>query len=121
MLCIDKTIPLVLSPTPCVYRSTATKILEEHHFSWRMAFTSPSYAGKIAAVKAGLGITVLPKNMIPVDLVILNNLILPILPNTHVSLLKRQEGNPAVLSFEKFVLERLVGKSILVNTQASLL
>jgi DNA-binding transcriptional LysR family regulator len=108
----DKTIPLVLSPMPCVYRSTATKILEDHDFRWRMAFTSPSYAGKIAAVKAGLGITVFPKNMIPADLVILNDSILPILPNTHVSLLKKQDENPAVLSFEKFVFERLVGKSL---------
>jgi DNA-binding transcriptional LysR family regulator len=106
----DKAIPLVLSPKPCVYRSTTTKALDEQSLPWRIAFSSQSYAGKIAAIKSGLGITVLPKNMIPDELSIINSSLLPDLPDTHVSMLKRNQDHPAILSFERFVLERLRGQ-----------
>lgn len=36
--------------------------------SWQIGYTSPSLAGTIAAVKAGLGVTVLPANMVPTGL-----------------------------------------------------
>ena len=52
-------IPLVLSPKPCLYREKAINSLEKKKIKWRLSFSSNSYAGKIAAVGAGLGITVL--------------------------------------------------------------
>lgn len=103
----DKAIPLVLSPQPCVYRTRALKTLELANISWRVVFSSPSYAGTIAAVKAGLGITVLPRTMIPEQLSVLNTIHLPALDDTHICLLKENNNNPALLSFEKFVLDKL--------------
>ena len=100
-------LPLVLSPQPCVYRSRAVKALEKMGIKWRLVFSSPSYAGTIAAVKAGLGITVLPRNMIPPELKSIDHSMLPSLSDTHVSLLKRDRKNLALLSFEKFVIEKL--------------
>lgn len=100
-------IPLVLSPQPCVYRARALKALEIANIKWRVVFSSPSYAGTIAAVKAGLGITVLPQTMIPEQLNILDTLHLPTLDDTHICLLKENNHNPALLSFEKFVLDKL--------------
>lgn len=38
---------------------------------WRVAYTSTSLAGAQAAVRAGLGVTVLPRGMVPPDLAIL--------------------------------------------------
>lgn len=108
-LSLDNPISLVLSPKPCVYRTIATKVLDEKSIQWRIAFSSQSYSGKIAAIKSGLGITVLPKNMIPFGLFALNSSLLPELPETHVSMLKRNQDNPAVISFERFVLEKLKG------------
>lgn len=102
-----KPLPLVLSPEPCVYRTRAIKALENAGIKWRLVFSSPSYAGTIAAVKAGLGITVLPRNMIPDQLEIINNRLLPALHETHICLLKQNKSNPALLSFEKFVLAKL--------------
>ncbi len=102
-----KPIPLVLSPQPCVYRSRAIKSLEEALIKWQIVFTSPSYSGTIAAVKAGLGLTVLPKNMIPKPLEVIDHDYLPSLSDTHISLLKHNNHNPAVLSFEEFVLKKL--------------
>jgi DNA-binding transcriptional LysR family regulator len=103
----DKPLPLVLSPTPCVYRARAVKALEKAGIKSRLVFSSPSYAGKIAAVKAGLGITVLPRTMIPTELQALTYSHLPFLEDTHICLLKQNSHNPALLSFEKFVLAKL--------------
>lgn len=98
-------LPLVLAPQPCVYRSRAINALEQAGIKWRLVFSSPSYAGTIAAVKAGLGITVLPRTMIPEQLNIINTP-LPPLDDTHICLLKHDIGNTALLSFEKFILEK---------------
>ena len=58
-------LPLVLAPQPCVYRAAALRALEAAGLSWRHALISPSHAGSIAAVRAGLLLTVLPQPMIP--------------------------------------------------------
>lgn len=102
-----KPLPLVLSPQPCVYRARAIAALEEAGMKWRLVFSSPSYAGTIAAVKAGLGVTVLPRTMIPEPLHALPRQVFPELSDTHVSLLKHQAGNAVINSFEEFVLKKL--------------
>lgn len=103
----NKPLPLILSPQPCVYRARTIKALEEASIRWQLVFSSPSYAGKAAAAKAGLGITVLPKTMVPHDLELLDHEYLPTLCDTHISLLKHNGDNAAVNSFEEFVLKRL--------------
>ena len=104
----EQPVPLVLSPQPCVYRSRAIQSLEKIKRKWRIVFSSHSYAGTIAAVKAGMGITVLPHNMVPDELqIIRTKKTLPNLDDTHISLLKHHDKNLAVNSFEKFVVERL--------------
>jgi DNA-binding transcriptional LysR family regulator len=103
----QKPLPLILSPQPCVYRSRAIRALEDANIKWQVVFSSPSYNGTIAAVKAGLGITILPKTMVPNYLQPLHNTTLPALSDTHISLLKRNQNNSAVDSFEEFVLKKL--------------
>jgi len=103
----NKPLSLVLAPQPCVYRAKTIKALEEANIKWRIVFSSPSHAGKIAAVKAGLGITVLPRTMIPEQLNALNNSSLPPLDDAHVCLLKHNNASPALISFEQFVLAKL--------------
>ena len=103
----EQPVPLVLSPQPCVYRAGAIEALESGSRSWRLAFTSPSYASTIAAVEARMGLTVLPRKMVPTDCEIVADGVLPALRDTHVSLLKHDAGNPAVVSLERFVLQKL--------------
>lgn len=104
----DQPIPLVLSPQPCVYRARAIHALDKMNKNWRIVFSSHSYAGTIAAVKAGMGMTVLPRNMVPDELeIIRRSESLPNLDDTHISLLKHNEKNIAVNSFESFVVEKL--------------
>lgn len=103
----EKVLPLVLSPHPCIYRARALQALENANLKWRIVYTSSSYAGTLAAVRAGLGLTVLPKNMIPKNLTYVNKDFLPLLNNIHVSLLKNSKNNQAINSFENVILNRL--------------
>ncbi|MCI5060636.1 MAG: LysR family transcriptional regulator [Alphaproteobacteria bacterium] len=61
---MDDTVPLILSPVPCVYRSKVVEALDKKKMRWKAVFTSASMAGRIAAARAGLGITVIPKEML---------------------------------------------------------
>jgi DNA-binding transcriptional LysR family regulator len=82
-------LPLVVSPAPCVYRKRATEALDKARRSWRVAYTCGSLAGSLAAVRAGLGMTVLPKEMVPSDLHIVDGKPFPDLKDTEVALLQR--------------------------------
>ncbi|MBU6141452.1 MAG: LysR family transcriptional regulator [Proteobacteria bacterium] len=103
----DEAIPLVLSPKPCLYREKAISALEKKKIKWRLAFSSNSYAGKIAAVRAGLGITIFPHTIIPAEIKIIRSKFLPKLKDSHFSLLKHKKDNAAVNSFEEFVIKNL--------------
>lgn len=98
---------LVLSPQPCVYRKSAIEALDNKKMKWQIAFSSHSYSGIIAAVKAGLGITILPQKMVPNDLMILKSKSLPKLENSHISLIKSCDNNAAINSFEEFIIKHL--------------
>jgi DNA-binding transcriptional LysR family regulator len=100
-------IPLILSPTPCVYRGNVIESLSQHHLKWRLAFSSPSYAGKMAAVRAGLGITAIQRSMIPNYLDRLEDYFLPSLRDIHVSLIKKAAANKAIDSLEFFIMDKL--------------
>lgn len=87
---VDGALPLVVSPTPCVYRKRATEALDKAGRNWRIAYVCGSLAGSLAAVKAGLGITVLPKDMVPAGLHVIDGRTLPDLKDTEIALLHRQ-------------------------------
>lgn len=103
----EQKLPLVLAPKPCVYRNAAIEALSANNCKWRLVFSSSSYASKTAAVKAGMGLTVFPKAMVPKHLKIIKSKKLPKLEDIHVSLLKKDNKNNAVNSFEQFMLKKL--------------
>lgn len=88
----EERLSLVLSPQPCIYRARALAALDRARRSWHISYTSPSLAGTLAAVKAGLGITVLPAHMIPAGVhPIRTETKLPYLADAEVALMKRDE------------------------------
>ena len=108
--CLERNdgVPLVLSPPPCVYRARAIHSLNEANMKYNIAFSTHSYTGTTAAVKAGMGITVLPRNMVPEGLHILppgNKL--PKLEDTAISILKSNRSKRAITSLETFILEKM--------------
>jgi DNA-binding transcriptional LysR family regulator len=88
-------IPLVLAPSPDVYRKRALTALQSANRDWRVAFTSASNEGLQAAVRAGLGVTVLSKGMVPQGLKLLGaEHGLPAMPDAEIALYRA----PGVLS-----------------------
>jgi len=88
-------VPLVLAPNPDIYRRRAVAALEAAGRPWRIVYTSPSLAGIQAAVRAGLGMTVLPNEMLGQGLVPVGpDYGLPVLSDTEIVLLEAA-GGPA--------------------------
>jgi len=82
-------LPLVVSPHPCVYRKRSLSALDAAGLRWRIAYTSTSLAGAQAAVRAGLGVTVLPREMVPPELVVMGpEEGLPALADTEIALIQ---------------------------------
>ncbi len=102
-------LPLAVSPQPCVYRKRMTDGLDSIGRPWRIAYTCGSLAGTHAAVRAGLGVTVLPKEMIPSDLTILNDesLDLPNLEDTETALIEATQLSPAALRLRDYIVREL--------------
>jgi len=80
-------LPLVVSPEPCVYRKRAIQALKRVGKRWRIAYTCASLAGALAAVRAGLGIAVLPREMVPPGFHLIDGEPLPDLPDSEIALL----------------------------------
>lgn len=104
---------LVVSPQPCIYRSRAIAALDRAKMPWRISYVSPSLAGTLAAVKAGLGIAVLPQNMMPSGIhPIRNELKLPELADAEIALMKRDGISKATEMLAMHIiqsLERITG------------
>jgi len=99
-------VPLVLSPAPCVYRRRAVGALDAAGLPWDIAYTSPSFAGTVAAVRAGLGVTVLPRTMVPDGLLALDGG-WPALPEVEIALLAAPRAAPATAALAAFIEERV--------------
>jgi len=80
-------VPLILAPVPDIYRKGALASLDAAGKEWRITYSSPSLAGLQAAVKAGLGVTVLPREMVPPGFLLLGpEQGFPALPATEIVL-----------------------------------
>ncbi len=101
-------LPLVVSPHPCVYRRRAIRALERLGRGWRIAYTSTSLAGAQAAVRAGLGVAVLPKEMVPPDFLVLDEAAgAPDLADTEVALMLATPAPPSAQRLAQQVVHAL--------------
>ncbi|MEW6388844.1 MAG: LysR substrate-binding domain-containing protein [Pseudomonadota bacterium] len=105
-LASGKVVSLIAAPSPCVYRRRATSALDEAGRAWRIAYTSPSVAGQLAALRAGLGVSVLPRAMVPDDLTILASAAPP-LADGEIALIRNREAGPAADRLAEHVLAAL--------------
>jgi DNA-binding transcriptional LysR family regulator len=83
----DQPVRLAVSPEPCVYRKRAIDALERAGLPWRIAYTCGALSGTIAAVKAGLGVAVLPRDMVPDGVPVCGTEALPALKDTEIALI----------------------------------
>ncbi|MES9525425.1 LysR substrate-binding domain-containing protein [Streptomyces capoamus] len=65
----DRPVPLIVYPPPGITRARALEVLERQGRPWRIACTSGSLNGLIAAARAGLGVMAHSRRLIPPGLV----------------------------------------------------
>lgn len=101
-------VPLVLFEQPCVCRTAAIAALNAAGRPFRIAFTSPSLPGLMAAVGAGIGVTVRSPRALRPDLAIVADLDRAALPDVEFMLYGRPGARPPALQkVEEILLEEL--------------
>ena len=109
----EQPLSLVLSPQPCIYRARALAALDRAKVPWHISYTSPSLAGTLAAVRAGLGITVLPANMLPEGIHrIAKELKLPELADAEIALMKRDDLTKASEMLAEHIIQSMENKTL---------
>jgi len=93
---LSQTLSLVLAPDGCVYRSRVIEKLKQQTQPWRITYTNPDFYGLLAAMKQGLGITVLAKSTVPDELAIVRDKRLPKLGKISIAILNLDTQHPQV-------------------------
>jgi len=91
--------PLALLEAPCVFRDAALRALDEARLPWRIAYSTPSLGGLLAAVRAGLAVTLRLAHHSQRGLCSLPPSVgLPQAPRFQLALLTADELTPGALS-----------------------
>jgi len=89
-------LPLVLAPDGCIYRSRVIKELKQQTQPWKINYTNPDFSGLMAAIKQGLGITALARSIVPDELEIMRDKRLPKLGRINICLINQDTQHPQV-------------------------
>lgn len=88
--------PLALYPPHCRWRQLALEQLDRAGRAWTVVLQSAGTAGILAALDAGLGITIFPEHGLPNTLKSLGSAeALPALPDFEFVLRRSRKGSPA--------------------------
>lgn len=100
-------LPLVLFEPPCAFRDAALLALNSAGIAWEIVFSTPSLTGALAAVRAGIGVTVRTPRALSSGLDLYSGL--PPLPTLEVALLRSAvAGGVAVEQVEELVRKSVV-------------
>ncbi len=87
-------LPLAVFPEGCYHRECAQSTLKDAGMNYRIAFGSQSRAGILSAVRAGIGVGVLPRSTVEPDMMVIESS-LPKLPKTNTTLFVAEQVNEA--------------------------
>ena len=97
-------LPLAVFNEGCDHRRYAGSALDDAGIPWRVAFTSQSRTGVLAAVRAGIGVAIIPLHTVEDDLMVITDA-LPALPDTEVTLFTRENVNEASRRLQQIMSE----------------
>ena len=92
------TLPLITYPPPSLTRTIALDRLSQADIAWRLACTSDTLSGLVAATQAGLGLMVIATTLVPPSLAVLAPDALPDLGTLDIVLLRHARGSRAPAS-----------------------
>ncbi|MEM6280337.1 MAG: LysR family transcriptional regulator [Verrucomicrobiota bacterium] len=101
----DEPVELVLMHPPCSYRQIAFDSLTGIGQPWKLSIEANSAQAVQSAIRAGLGVSVLPRSAVAEDLALLSESSFPNLPNTSVLSYSRSDlSHPYAQRFVDFLL-----------------
>lgn len=101
-------LPLAVSPAPCVYRKRALDTLRQAGRPARVVYECGALSGTLAAVRAGLGVTVLPRGLAGPDLTVIDDgRALPDLHDTEVAILSKSPLSAPAARLQAHMIRRL--------------
>ncbi|MDP9696973.1 UNVERIFIED_ORG: DNA-binding transcriptional LysR family regulator [Arthrobacter globiformis] len=91
-------VPLIAYPAPSLSRKLAIDALESVGRTWRITCTTKQISGVLAAVRAGIGVAVMPSSLVPEDLkVITRRFELPPVGDVDFTLIRHPLANAEVI------------------------
>lgn len=107
-------VPLIGYPAPALSRQLAINALEKAGRTWRITCTTREVNGILAAVRAGIGIAVLPQSLIPEDLMqVHSSFDLPPIGEVDFTLLANPLANQELVSaLSSAIMDRTMHKSL---------
>ncbi|CAH0284955.1 HTH-type transcriptional regulator YofA [Arthrobacter sp. Bi83] len=92
------TVPLIAYPSPSLSRKLAIDALESAGRTWRITCTTRQISGVLAAVRAGIGVAVMPSSLVPEDLkIITRRFELPPVGDVDFTLIRNPLANAEVI------------------------
>jgi len=105
-------LPLALYPDGCLFRRWATRALDNAGRAWQCAYVSPSYGALVAAVRAGLAVSVFKRSTLAPGLRSLGRKDgFPVLPEMEIALHRAQDASRAANELAKHLIECLRRKA----------
>ena len=90
--------PLIAYPSPSLSRKLAIDALESAGRTWRITCTTRQISGVLAAVRAGIGVAVMPSSLVPEDLkIITRRFDLPPVGDVDFTLIRNPLANTEVI------------------------
>jgi DNA-binding transcriptional LysR family regulator len=93
----DAALPLIAFPTPSITRRVAQEALDRANLAWRIVCTCGSLSGLTAAARAGMGVMVQPRSMVPEGLREITSDRLPQLDDVEFVLIPRRGADAAIV------------------------
>ena len=114
----ESPLPLALFHEGCLFRKWALKALDEKGICYRIAYSSPSIAGLLSAVKAGFAVAPIGVSLSFPELRVLEKGVLPDLPRAVISLHQaRDQQSKALECLKQYIVQEFsslkkVGESV---------
>ncbi len=91
-------VPVIVYPAPSLSRKLALDALEDAGRTWRVTCTTKQISGVLAALRAGIGIAVMPSSLVPEDLkIITRRFDLPPVGDVDFTLIRNPLANTEVV------------------------
>ena len=108
-------VPLISYPAPSLSRKLAIDALEQVGRTWRITCSTKQISGVLAAVRAGIGVAVMPTSLVPEDLKIITERFgLPSVGDVDFTLLRNPLANTDVVDA---LTQAIIGRKLTPHTR----